>query len=79
MTKDEKFVLKLHELAAKLGDIYTPIDRFEVGRAIGQNDRGSYIISRDLAQANFVKKAEGDAVFLTENGLRLVQSLVGKI
>jgi hypothetical protein len=75
-TKDELFLLKLHELAIKRGESQEAIDRFEIGRAIGQNDKGANVIARDLAQANFVKKAEGDAVCLTDHGLRLVQSLL---
>lgn len=75
-TKDELFLVKLYEFASKLGNPQEAIDRYEIGRAIGQNDRGTYVISRDLAQANFVKKAEGEAVYLTDNGIRLVQSLL---
>lgn len=76
-TKDELFLLKLYELALKSGDPHKAIDRFEVGRAIGQNDKGANVIARDLAQANFVKKGDGDAVYLTDHGLRLVNSLRG--
>ncbi len=76
MTKDESFLLKLYELATKLGDVKTPIDRFAIGRAIGQNDRGANVIARDLAAANFVKKGEEDAVGLTDHGLRLVEALL---
>jgi hypothetical protein len=75
-TKDELFLLKLYELACKRGDEQTAIDRYEIGRAIGQNDRGANVIARDLAQANFVKKGQGDAVYLTDHGLRLVHSLL---
>jgi hypothetical protein len=78
-TKDELFLLKLYELSLLAGHSKAPIDRFVVGRAIGQNDRGANIIARDLAQANFVKKAEGDAVYLTDHGLRLVQHLLEEI
>ncbi len=73
-TKDELFLLKLHELALKQGDPKFAIDRYVIGRAIGQNDRGTYVISRDLAQANFIKKADGDAVYLTDHGLNFVET-----
>ncbi len=75
-TKDELFLLKLHELACQSGDIQLEVDRFMIGRAIGQNDRGADVIARDLAQANFIKKGEGSAVYLTDHGLRLVQGLL---
>ena len=75
MTKDELFLLKLYEFACQSQDDQIQVDRFEIGRAIGQNDRGANVIARDLAAANFVKKGEGDAVYLTDHGLRLVQLL----
>lgn len=75
-TKDELFLLKLYHLSVLAGHEKAPIDRFVVGRALGQNDRGANIIARDLAQANFVKKAEEDAVYLTDHGLNLVRELL---
>lgn len=75
VTKDEMFLLKLYEMGERAGDPCLAVDRFVIGRAIGQNDKGAYVISRDLAQANFVKKGEGDSVYLTEQGLALVQRL----
>jgi hypothetical protein len=77
-TKDERFLLKLHELARKSGDFQLEVDRFVIGRAIGQNDRGANVIARDLAQANFIKKGDGTAVYLTEHGLRFVRSLLNE-
>jgi hypothetical protein len=77
-TKDELFLLKLHELASERGGTREEVDRFAIGRAIGQNDRGADVIARDLAQTNFIKKGEGSAVYLTEHGLRLVQFLIGE-
>jgi hypothetical protein len=76
MTKDELFLLKLYEFAFKSGDTRLEVDRFVIGRAIGQNDRGANVIARDLAQANFIKKSDGNAVYLTDHGLRLVQFLL---
>jgi len=77
-TKDELFLLKLHELAGQQGDAQEEIDRYMIGRAIGQNDRGANIIARDLAAANFIKKGEGEAVYLTDHGLSLVHLLLGQ-
>jgi hypothetical protein len=75
-TKDELFLLKLYELASQQGDPQEAFDRFQVGRAVGLNDKGANVIARDLAQANFIKKGEGEAVYLTDNGLWLVRSLL---
>lgn len=77
-TKDELYLIKLYELASALGDPQAEIDRLEVSRAIGQNDRGGIVIARDLAQANFIKKGEGETVYLTDHGLRLVRTLRGE-
>ncbi len=74
-TKDELFLLKLHEMALKLGSAEEEVDRFVVGRAIGQNDKGISVIVKHLAQANFVKKGSGDSIYLTPHGLRLVEQI----
>lgn len=77
-TKDELLLLKLHEMALREGDPFGAIESHALGRAIGQNDRGTYTIIRDLAQANFIKKADGDAIYLTSNGLALVNQLLAE-
>jgi hypothetical protein len=74
-TKDELFLLKLYTLAAASGDVESEIDRYLIGRAIGQNNKGIDTIVKHLAQANFVKKGDGDAVYLTAHGLKLAQTL----
>lgn len=74
-TKDELFLIKLHELALLRGDYTQEIDRFVIGRAIGQNDRGINAIVVLLAKANFVKKGEGMAIYLTALGADLVKTL----
>lgn len=75
-TKDELFLLKLYELSQRKGTPYEEIDRYEVGKAIGQNDRGVDTIVKHLAQANFVKKGEEKSFYLTPHGLRLVERLL---
>ena len=75
-TKDELFLIKLHELALSHGDFDKEVDRFSVGRAIGQNDRGVNAIVVLLAKANFVKIGEANNVYLTALGLDLVQTLL---
>lgn len=74
-TKDELFLLKLHEFALNSGSFEEEVDRYSIGRAIGQNDHGVDTIVRHLAQANFIKKGEEDAVYLTQNGLNLIELL----
>lgn len=73
-TKDELFLLKLFELASRRGDPTTPIDRYDVGKAIGQNDRSVDNIVNLLAQTNFIKKGEEKEIFLTPHGLRSLET-----
>lgn len=75
-TKDELFLLKLHQIAMTLGGPQEAVDRYAIGRAIGQNDRGVDTIARLLAQANFVKKGDEPKIYLTEQGLRLIEQLL---
>jgi len=75
-TKDEIILLKLYEMAIALGDPYHEVDRYAIGKAVGQNDRGIDTITRDLAQANFIKKGEENAIYLTPHGMNLVQFLL---
>lgn len=68
ITKDELYLVKLMELAQKMGDPYLEVDRYIVGKAMGQNDKSVDNIVRMLAQTNFIKKGEGDAIVLTRQG-----------
>jgi hypothetical protein len=77
-TKDELFLLKLYELASAKGDPEREIDRYFIGRAIGQNNKGVDTIVKHLAQANFVKKGAQDGLYLTPHGLKLVEYLKGE-
>ena len=75
--KDEKYLLKLHEMALALGDETAEVDRYAVGRAVGQNDKAVDAVARHLLQANFLKKGDGSSLYLTPNGLRLLAELKG--
>ncbi len=75
-TKDELFLLKLYELAQKQGDPFAEIPKLSVGRAIGQNDKGTGVITNTLAQTNFIKKVDENNIYLTEHGLWLVKRLL---
>lgn len=76
LSKDEFFLLKLHELALAQGSYDHPVDRFAIGRAIGQNDKGVNTIVRQLTQTNFILKDDPNLVTLTAHGLKLVQLLL---
>ncbi len=75
-TKDEAFLLKLCEMANRLGSPWAEVDRYAIGQAIGQNDKGIDTIVNLLAQTNFIKKGEERAVYLTQHGLNLVTQLL---
>jgi hypothetical protein len=74
-TKDELFLLKLYEMALALGSPEEDVDRYAIGRAIGQNDHGIDTIIKHLAQANFIKKNGESALHLTPHGIKLVEQL----
>lgn len=74
-TKDELFLLKLYELAVAKGGPEEEIDRYVIGRAIGQNNHGIDTIIKHLAQANFIKKCSDNCIYLTPHGIKLVEHL----
>ncbi len=75
LTKDEIFLLKLYEIAIGKGDPHAEVDRYVVGQAAGYNDRSVDNLVSLLCKANFLKKGEGNALYFTEHGLRLVEHL----
>lgn len=72
-TKDERFMITLYELAEQNGDISTPVNRYEIGKIIGLNDKGLNTICKTLLQANFIKKNGEEEVYLTDLGKNLVK------
>ena len=79
LTKDELYLVKLLGLAERKGDPYAEVDRYEVGQAMGQNDKSVDNIVRMLAQTNFIKKGEHKAVFLTPHGEKFVHTLIEQV
>ncbi|MBM3206992.1 MAG: hypothetical protein FJZ57_00065 [Chlamydiae bacterium] len=75
ITRDELYLIKVLELAIKLGDYFEEVDRYAVGQSMGQNNKSVDNIVRMLAQTNFVKKGDGDNIFLTPQGLKYVETL----
>ncbi|MCX6989114.1 MAG: hypothetical protein WCG14_00350 [Chlamydiia bacterium] len=75
LTKDEMYLIKVFDLAHRLGDIYGEVDRYAVGQSMNQNDKSVDNIVRMLAQTNFIKKGEGNAVYLTPHGETFVYTL----
>lgn len=75
VTKDEIYLIKLEQMALKLGSSWEEVDRYAVGQGIGQNDRSVDNIVTLLAKTNFIKKGEGNAIYLTEQGKSLIDML----
>ncbi len=75
-TIDEKFLIKLYEIAKTKDNYEAEIDCLEVGRAIGQREKTTKTIVKLLAQANFIRKIDSNIIQLTQNGIRLAEELI---
>ncbi len=71
-TPDERFLIKLCEIATQKGDPFQPVATKHVAQAIGQKETAVKNIVKLLAQANFIKKVGDTAVRLTPHGQSFV-------
>ncbi len=74
-TKDESFMLRLYEEAAKHSEMNQPIDRYHIGSLVGLQSKAVDTICNLLAQANFIKKYGKTEISITPHGMKLVDSL----
>ncbi len=76
-TKDELFILTAYEIGTQHGDIFAPLNRYDIGRLCGISPKGVNAICNLLIRANFIKKIDNTGFNLTKNGealaLRLLQ------
>lgn len=75
-TKEERYILKLYEMALEETDPTSPFDRYAIGAALGLAYRGVDTICNTLLQANFIKKEDANAIYLTARGVELAQRLL---
>jgi predicted transcriptional regulator len=75
LTRDESYLCKLAKMAEASGDKFQEQEIYEVGQAMGQNNRSVDNIVRMLAQTNFVKKGDEGKIYITPHGLSLVEQL----
>jgi Mn-dependent DtxR family transcriptional regulator len=75
MTPDEKFMIKLYEVASQSGDPRRPVNYKSVAKMIGLKETAVKNIVKHLAQANLVKKIDEIMLSLTERGCNLVLEL----
>lgn len=73
LTKDVKFLVALFELTGESEG--ATFDRYEIGEKVGLTQKAVKAVTTLLLQANFIKKSEGDKVYLTQNGRTLVTEL----
>jgi len=69
-TKDERYLLRLHELTQKIKSV----DWIEVGCDVGLTLKGVKTVVTLLGQANLVKR-NGPKIYLTERGRMVAEEL----
>lgn len=74
-TKDERYILAVYDVAKSKGDLYIPLNRYEVGDTIGYSPKLVKTLTINLMQANFLKKVDDDIIALTDNGIRLADKV----
>lgn len=74
-TKDENYILSLHEEAVASGDPQGSIDRYKAGDRAHLYPKAADTICKLLVQANFIKKDGEVNVYLTPHGLKLIERL----
>lgn len=74
-TKDEVYIMCLYEEAEKGGDLEAVFDRYFIGTSAHMHPKGVNATCKLLVQANFIKKSGEEGIYLTPNGIRLVERL----
>lgn len=74
-TPDERFILCAYEITKALG-LSTIMNRYEVGKQAGLNPKGVDAICKLLIQANFIRKASEEEIYLTPHGEKLALRLL---
>lgn len=76
-TKEERYLLRIYELALKAGDLQHPLNRYDAGKTISLSPKGVDAICHVLMRANFLKKGENpDQVVITKRGEELALTLL---
>lgn len=71
-TPDERFLIKLFEIASAKGDVFSEIEIKVIAAGIGYKETATKNMVKLLAQANFIKKADDTLVYLTPRGVDFV-------
>lgn len=73
-TPDEKFLVKLYEIAKETGSPLNQVKSEVVAKEIGQTQKSVKNIVKLLTQANFIKQDDGGLVHLTQHGVNFVET-----
>lgn len=76
LTKDERLLITIYQLAKPTGDVHATVNRYQAGDLIGLHPKAVDTICKLLLQANFIKKGTLDDVYITPNGLKLIEQLL---
>lgn len=78
MTKEERFIVTVFQMASELGDPEHEIPAEEIGATLGITKKKSILnLYKMCAQANFCKRTREDEIYLTPEGVNLAQTLLG--
>ena len=72
-TPDERFLIKLFEIAKNNDDLFSEVDFKIIGKAIGFKETATKNMVKLLAQANFITKVDDELVCLTQRGINFVE------
>jgi len=70
-SKEERFLQKLNELAN--GDPEVEVDRYLIGRAMGENTRSTDHSVQMLTKINFIKKTDDNKIHITPLGINFLK------
>ncbi len=74
-TKDIRFIMALYDEVKILEDDSRAVSRYQVGEIVGIQPKGVDTICKVLIQANFIRKEGEEDIKLTDNGIKLVESI----
>lgn len=75
LTKDELFLCTLAKMVSN--DTSISVSRYEVGQKIHQNNKSVDNTVQILVKTNFMKRVGDVNISITDQGLRLVEDLLG--
>lgn len=69
------FMKTLYQEALKLGSEDAALNRYVIGNMVGMQKTAIDTICKTLLRVNFIKKKGDDEVYLTPQGIRLIEDL----